>query len=366
MLGIDFASFSIWLNFAIFAAAATVVWFAGGRVARIGDTISDKTGLGSAFVGVLLLAVATSSPEISTTVTAALRDNATLAVNNLLGGIAMQTTVLALVDAIVVRGALTAFTPKPVLMLQGVLLILLLGLTLAGAVSGLSYAVWGVGLWPMLIFVVYFCVLYLVFKYEGSERWQPTPGGLAQAEAEKVQSHENENQQRREDASHLLLKYHEWSVRRLSLYFVVGTVVILVSGAFLAVLGDALAQQTGLGASFVGVTFLAVATSLPEVSATIASARIGRLDMAVSNIFGSNAFMLALLMVADIAYRPGPILAAIDRPSLFAAAAGMVVTAVYLAGMIERRDRKIFGLGIDSIAVAALYLGSLVVLYLIR
>jgi cation:H+ antiporter len=102
------------------------------------------------------------------------------------------------------------------------------------------------------------------------------------------------------------------------------------------------------------------------VSATIAVAKIGRLDMAVANIFGSNAFMLALLMVADVAYRPGPILAAIDRPSLFAAAAGILVTAVHLAGIMERRDRTIFGMGIDSVAAIAVYLGSLAVLYAIR
>ena len=366
MFNIDFASFPIWINLALFAMAAAVVWFAGGQVAFIGDSIADKTGLGSAFVGVLLLAVATSSPELSTTVTAAWRDNPVLAVNNLLGGIVMQTAILAVVDAVVVRGAMTAFTPRPVLMLQGILLIVLLSLTLAGAVTDLPLTVWHIGLWPVLIFIVYIGVLYLVQRYEESERWQPAPDEIPQAEKEQMQRDEEENQRRSKHASMGLASYQEWSVHRLGLYFAIGTVVILGTGALLALLGDTLAGQSGLGSSFIGITLLATATSLPEVSATIASARIGRLDMAVSNIFGSNAFMLALLVVADLAYRRGAILTAIDKPSLFAAAAGIFVTAVYLAGMMERRDRTIFGMGIDSLAVIGVYVASLVILYVIR
>lgn len=366
MFGIDFSAFSVWINFALFAAASGIVWFAGGQVAHLADTISDKTGLGSAFVGVLFLAVATSSPEIATTLTAAFRDEPTLAVNNLLGSIIFQTTILAIVDAILVRGALTAFTPKPVLMLQGVLLILLLSLTLAGAISGLSPSLWGIGLWPMLIFVVYVVVLYLVEKYEGNERWQVIPDVQDQDEREKMQREERENQERSEKAIGASQGYQEWSVRRLAIFFAGGTLAILVAGAFLATIGETLAEQTGLGTGFVGVTLLAVATALPEVSSTITAAQIGRLEMAVSNIFGSNAFMLALLVVADLAYRSGQIVAAIDRATMFAAAAGILVTAVYLAGLIERRDITIFRMGIDSAAVMVIYLGSLVILYFIR
>ncbi len=165
MFGIDFASFAIWSNFAFLALAAAVVWFVGGQVAGMADALADKTGMGRAFVGVLLLAVATSSPEISTSVTAALRGDSTLAMNNLLGGIAMQTAILAVVDGFVVRGALTAFTPKPVLLLQGALLIFLLSLTLAGAVAGISVAFWGIGVWSVMIFILYIGVLYCRHRY---------------------------------------------------------------------------------------------------------------------------------------------------------------------------------------------------------
>jgi cation:H+ antiporter len=111
---------------------------------------------------------------------------------------------------------------------------------------------------------------------------------------------------------------------------------------------------------------VAISTSLPEVSTTIAAVRFGSYSLAVSNIFGSNAIDITLLFLADMLYRQGPILEAVDRSSMFAAAVGVVVTVVYLIGLIERADRTIWRLGIDSAAVLSMYLGSLVVLYLLR
>lgn len=366
----EFQSYSLWLNFGIFAVAAAVVWLAGSRIAHYADVISDRTGLGQAFVGALFLAVATSSPEIATTVTAAWTGNAPLAVNNLLGGITMQTAILAVVDLIIVRGALTVFTPRPVLLLQGVLLILLLGMTLAGINAGDLVSLFGVGLWPVLLCGLYILSLYLMLGYEHQERWQPKDvkreDGVGREESERTRAEEQENKEHAEQEKSKEQGYEAWSLTRLSLFFGGGTLVILAAGAVLAQVGDALAQQTGLGASFVGVTLLAIATSLPEVSTTLSAARLGNYNMAVSNIFGSNAFMVALFLIADVAYRDGPILSAVEPAAAFAAAAGITVTAVYLTGMIERKNRTLWRMGFDSAGVLVFYLGSLIVLYQLK
>jgi cation:H+ antiporter len=153
---------------------------------------------------------------------------------------------------------------------------------------------------------------------------------------------------------------------RLLASFAGASAVVLAAGVVLAQAADALAAQSGLGASFVGVTLLATATSLPELSTTIAAVRLGAYSLAVSNIFGSNMLMVALVFLADLVYRPGPVLAAVDRSAVFAVAMGIVVTAVYLIGLIERRDRTILRMGLDSAVVLALYVGSLGVLYLLR
>jgi cation:H+ antiporter len=88
--------------------------------------------------------------------------------------------------------------------------------------------------------------------------------------------------------------------------------------------------------------------------------------MAVSNIIGSNMFCLGLLALADAFYTPGPIMPQIDRSATFAAALGLVLTAVYLWGMIERRDRTILRMGVDSAVVITLYPIGLLVLYTLR
>jgi cation:H+ antiporter len=140
--------------------------------------------------------------------------------------------------------------------------------------------------------------------------------------------------------------------------------VIMGSGFVLAVSGEALAEQTGLGTSFVGMLLGGIATSLPEVTTTVAAVRMAQYEMAFADAFGTNLFSVMLLFVADVAYSGGPILNEVDRFSLFATLLGIVLTAVYLAGLIERRHKSVLGVGIDSRIVLLAYVGGLVLLFL--
>jgi cation:H+ antiporter len=350
MFGLDFLTFSIWLNLGIFAVAAVIVWIAGSRISGYADRIADHTGFDKAFFGLVFLALATETPEIGTTVTAAWGGNANLALGNLFGGVVMQTAILVVVDVTVVQGPLTFFIPRPTLLLQGILLALLLGLTLAAVTAGEIITLWGVGLWTILLFGAYLLSLYLSHRYQGRERWRPdTPVEeiLQETDAREAQAE----------------RYAGWSLRRLILFFLLGTAVILVAGMVLAKVGEALAEQTGLGSTFVGATLLAISTSLPELSTAIAAVRLGNYSMAVSNIFGSNGIMVALLLLADLFYREGPILSASEPATTFTVAMGIVVTCAYLVGLVERRDQAILRMGIDSLAVLIFYIGTLSVLY---
>jgi cation:H+ antiporter len=354
---LDMGANPAWLNVAILAGAAVVIWFAGTRLSEEADEIARRTGLGQAFVGLLLLALATSLPEVATTVTASLRGNAPLATNNLLGGVAMQTAILAVADVAVVRGALTFFTPRPVLLLQGVLLVILLTLTLAAVTSGELLSVAGVGLWSTLLFGAYLLTLDETRRYEGNERWRPRASELEQeALTKRGEESEAQTEERRE-------RWKGISNARLYGAFAGFSLVILVTGWTVARDGEALAEQTGLGQSFVGATLVAITTSLPEVSTTLSAARLGNYSMAFSNIFGSNALMVGLFFCADVFYWRGLVVDAVDRASQFAAALGIVVTCVYLWGLLERRDKTVFGMGVDSALVLIFYLGGLAVLY---
>jgi cation:H+ antiporter len=122
-----FDKLPLWTNIALFSVAAVAVWLAGTRVAGWADVIARKTGLGQAAVGLLLLAGVTSLPEIAVTVTAAVGGNAQLAVNNLLGSVAMQVAILAVADSLIGKDALTAVLPDPKVLMQIALNMLLLG-----------------------------------------------------------------------------------------------------------------------------------------------------------------------------------------------------------------------------------------------
>src|SRR6476661_8710197 len=106
----------------IFAAAAVAIWIAGIRLSSSTDALDTRLGLGSALGGLLLLALATDLPELAITITAAANNNLGLAVGNLLGGVAVQTLVLAALDAGTGRGRpITYMAASLVLVLEGVL-----------------------------------------------------------------------------------------------------------------------------------------------------------------------------------------------------------------------------------------------------
>ena len=136
-----------------------------------------------------------------------------------------------------------------------------------------------------------------------------------------------------------------WGTDKLIRHALLAVLLILIAGYVTADRADAIAEQTGLSASFVGIAFLAAATSMPELSTTIAAARMGAYTMAISNIFGSNLIMLALILPADIAYRQGPILAEADPIAQFSIAVGIAVTAIYVAGILIRKTPRVMGAG---------------------
>lgn len=365
-----FDSLPLAANLGIFFAAAAAVWAAGGRLSRLAEVIADRTGLSHEFVGMLLLAVATSLPEVATTATAGWIGNARLAINNLVGTVPLLRAVLALADLFLVRTALTFFTPRPVLLLQGTLVILLLGLTMAGGAMGMgggmgggAVSVWSMGLWPPAIAVVFVFGLRASRRYEDRPAWRPA-GRDADAEGVgKGQEGAGRGEEKEEGEGG---RERSLSTRGAALRFAGASAAVLAAGWALSGAADALAAQTGLGGSFVGVTLLSAATSLPEISTTVTAVRRGSYGLALSNIFGSNAFGLTLLVVADVFYRPGPVLAETDRSALFAAALGVVMTGVTLWGLIERRNRTVLRMGIDSALTLALYAAGLAGLYALR
>jgi cation:H+ antiporter len=353
-----------WLNAALFAVAAAVIWHAGTRLEHYADAISKRTGLGEAFTGMLLLATATSLPELATTVTAvAILGNPTLGVHNLLGGVAFQTALLVVADRCSRRaGALTFFTPRFVLLIEGVGLILLLLVTIGGVTARGVPVVLSVSAWSLLLFLAYGGVMYLVYRHRGQPRWTPTV-------LDDQPRQEPEVAARREPPPAIGgggAGQDDPPLRRVSLLFLLMALLVLAGGWVAAETADTVAKETGLGSAFVGATLLAAATSLPELSTTMAAARNGRYTAAISNVFGSNAFDVALVFLADVLHRDGSVLARAEHTVVFVAALGAVMTCIYLWGLMERENRTLLGVGWDSATVVAVYAGGMAVLYVIQ
>ena len=342
----------LWLNAVLFAVGAGTIWWAGTRLEHYADVIARRTELGHAFTGMLLLAGATSLPEVGTTVTAVvLLDNPTLAVHNLLGGVALQTVVLVWADAAKGRrGALTYFSPKFVLLIEGVGLLMLLQLTIVGITARELSTVGSVSVWLILLVLAYAGVMYLVYRYRGQPRWTP----------ELADDFPREEPVRTVEGTGLT---EQRSTRAIWILFTAMSLVVLLGGWLSAGTAEVLAEQTGLGDAFLGATLLALATSLPEVSTTTAAVRHGRYTVAVSNIFGSNGFDVSLLFLAEILYTGGTVTAYAGDTLVFVTALASVLTCIYLWGLIEREDRSVFGIGWDSAAALIVYFVGMMVLY---
>jgi len=342
------AGLALPINLTLFLLAAAAVWKAGVRLTHYVDAIAERRGLERAFMGFLVLATATQLPEIVTNSTAALRGAAGLVVNSMFGGISMQTAVLAAADLVAVRYALTFLAESPFNLLQGAILVLFLALVLAVGVPGDVALLPGVGLGPLLLLSLYLGAVYLLWRQQKRVSWQP-----AEVAHEHGAVGGNGNLESLPMASLV--------VRSL-----LAGLVILLAGVVLVWTAEAVAIQSGLGTSFIGVTLLASATSLPELSTTLAAVRLGRHSMAVADVLGSNLIMVALLFPSDLLYRDGLLLDAIDPSAEFALILGIIVTSIYLGGLVLRQRRRLFGLGYDSWAVLACDLGGLAVLYQLR
>lgn len=336
---------SLWMNVAVFSVAALFIWRAGTRLSRNADAIAQKTRLGQAFIGALLLGGTTSLPEAVTTVTASVGGNADIAVNNIVGGIAMQVVVLALADVVIGGGALSGSARHPDALLQGALVVLVLTIALAGMIVG-SISLFGIGLWTIALFICVIAGLYLIETYEKKREWKP------------VEQHRRTGTEKKRDNER-----RELSLRRLLTEVAVAGIVILVAGFVLTRSGEGIADQTGMGATFAGAVLIAIATSLPEVSTTFEAARMGRNLLAFSGIFGTNLFDAGLLLLADIAYAGEPVLSVVSAPAQFTVVLAIACTTVYLVGLVERSEIQIGRAGLDSVIIVLTYLGGVFILY---
>ena len=339
-----------WALFAEMALAGIVVIIAGGRFARLADRLADRLNLASGWVGLLLVATVTSLPELVSGGTAVAIGNAGMALAAIFGSCSFNITLIVLLNALwgggsVLRGVSASHS------LSSSFGILLLGIAMIGVVLGETFSgrpdiAWVCeGAWALIIVITYFGCMRLILTYERRNADTEAAAGERQPYG---------------TAGYIQMG-------------VVATVIVVASW-WLAQIGDTLSTHEikmigrPLGATFVGAAFVAVATSLPEISTSVAAVRLGNLDLALGNIFGSNMFNIFVIpMLKAVSLCTGePLLmdSGFDATqNLFTGLLAMLLTAIAISGLVYQSKRKLLRrFGLDSIMIAVVYAGGMVLL----
>lgn len=322
---------SIWSEFGL---CAVLIAVAGSRLSRYGDVIAEKTGLGGTWIGLILLATVTSLPELVTgasAVTLAAAPN--IAIGDALGSCVFNLVILVVMDLAARGDSIYARASQAHLLSAafGVILIGFVGFSILLHRDGVQWSVFHVGLYTPILVILYAVAMRTVFRYEKAQRAQ-----LAEAAA---------------------ARYPEITLRRAVAGYAIAASVVIAAGIWLPFIGVQMAEAMGWQRSFVGTIFVAFATSVPELVVTLSALRLGALDMAISNLLGSNLFDVLIIAIDDVLYSQGPILEHVSTVQAVTAISAVIMTGVVMVGVFYRaRARLLHTAGWISVFLFAMYL----------
>ncbi|WP_424929916.1 sodium:calcium antiporter [Amaricoccus tamworthensis] len=328
----------------LFLASALVIGVCGTVMTDLADRLADRTGLGEAIVGGLILGAATSLSGTVVSITSALDGQASLAFSNSIGGIAAQTAFLALADVAFRRANLEHAAAEATNIIQGIVLIFLLMLPLAALVTP-EMSLFAIHPVSFLIPAVYIASLFVSRAVREEPMWQPV-----ETDETRTDSPDEEDEQTAQK-----------STLRLFAEFAGLMAIMGVAGFVIARTGSAIITQVGLSASLVGALMTAVATSLPELVTTLAAVRRGALQLAVGGIIGGNTFDTLFLTAADVSYRDGSLYHAANMQDYFWVVTSALMTATLLGGLVVRERHGPGGIGFDSLLLLIIYGGAIAI-----
>jgi cation:H+ antiporter len=335
----------------VFVVGAGATWVAGIFLSNTTDSLDRRLGLGEELGGLILLAVAGTLPEIAIVASAALGGHLDLAVGNLIGGIAVQTLVLVLLDAATGQERPLSFLVGSLIpVLEGLIVIVVLATVLAGAALPASTSVGGVSPTSIAAVVLWVAGLWVVNRTRKQPTWKIEMAGSRPGRRSVREAHPHERR-----------RYVHRSTAFVAMLFAVASAVTLGAGVALQASGNVLADRMGLQGAIFGATVLAAATALPEISSGIAAVRLGDHQLAVGDILGGNSFQITLFLLADL-LAGTPVIVAARRSDVWLGGAGLLMTGIVAAAVIARPRRKFLRVGTDSIALVLIYAGVIALL----
>ncbi len=326
-----------WLEFAL---CVLLIGVAGPFLIQYGDVISRLTGLSRSWIGLVLLATATSLPELITGVSSVTVAGApNIAVGDALGSCVFNLVMLVLLDE------LSRGEPMYRRIDQGHVLTAGFGVILIGAAgaflllsqNALSFRFLHISGYTPFIIVVYLIAMRAAFVYE--RRTKPPP--------------------------QIIKTERDITLTAALIRYGAAAAVVVAAGAWLPFIGQQLATVMGWKTTFVGTLFIAAATSVPELVVTVSALRLNAVDMAIGNLLGSNLFDILIVAIDDIAYSKGPLLSAVSPAHAITAFAAVIMSGIFVVAMLYKPETRLRGtIGWVSLALLLVYLFSSYAVYL--
>jgi len=323
----------IWIRFAL---SALFVVLAAVQLAKYGDVIALRTRLGGLFIGTILLATATSLPELLTAINSIREGAPSLSAGDFFGSSMFNMLMLAILDLLHQQKRLLRQVAMQHALTAG-LAITLMGIAIFAVLADIDLRIGWVGVDSLLLIALYLYGMGLINRNGRHLGGEPPEEEELPAETP--------------------------TLRTALIGFGLATVVLMIVTPILVRSSLGIAESTGLGVGFVGAALVAVITSLPEAVTTIAAARIGAYNLAIGNLFGSNAFNMFALGIADFFYLDGRFLGVINPALMLAAMMGLLLTSIALIGNLAREERRLFFIEIDALLILIGYIVGMWVLY---
>lgn len=319
--------------FVYFVLAAIVTVIASIKLSQYADVISEKTAMGGMMVGTLLLAGATSLPEVSTSFSAAAIGNADIAVGNMIGSNLFNLFILAAFDFLLRRRRILERASKDHLYTAflGLLLTVLVILSLW---LRLDISFLGIGLDALIIAIAYVIGMVVINKLQSQDSSIEEPTG-------------SEQEPNNPSA--------DLSAKSAIFRFILAALVVLGTGTALSVTGDEIAVITGIGSSFIGSFLIAATTSLPEAISVFIALRLNNVNMAVGAILGSNIFNMIILAISDPVYTAGPILSAVSGAHMIIALGVLAMSLLIIYALTQKKTLSTTVYAVPSILMVIIY-----------
>lgn len=327
---------SIYLDSLGFIFASTLIVITGTRLSKYGNILADILGWGKMFMGIILMASVTSMPELTNGISSVtILDAPDLAVGDIVGSCAFNILIISIMDLFYDhKKPLTAVaqTGHIIAASFGIMMLSMVALTI------LMPEIFGTILWiggfSILFLVLYLIAIRVVYLYD------------------KKNNHLVE----------VLNNSKNTTLKKVIFKYTLNAIMLMGAAMLLPYFGKNIAESSGLGQSFFGTLFIAASTSLPEVVVSIAAIRLGTIDLAIGNIFGSNIFNIAILSLDDILYTKGPLFVFTSPNHIIPILGTIIITSIGIIGIVFKAEKK-WKLAIDTALIVLVYVLTMVLLY---